>query len=85
MLPERPTRMDVPNQRVDNGEATLKSDDDSSFQWTVGTILQSLFVFLLAGVAEVVGGWLVWVTTRGNVPSGKKPWWYGTPSWEVVC
>ena len=63
------------DQMVDNVKATLKSDDDSSFQWTAGTIVQSLFLFLLAGVAEVVGGWLVWVTIRGNA-SGKKRWWY---------
>jgi drug/metabolite transporter superfamily protein YnfA len=27
------------------------------------------------GVAEIVGGWMVWASIRGN-SQGKKPWWF---------
>ena len=43
---------------------------DSSFHWTVGNIFLSLFLFTLAGLAEIGGGWLVWQTIREN-----KVWW----------
>mmetsp|Transcript_20736 Transcript_20736/g.30691 ORF Transcript_20736/g.30691 Transcript_20736/m.30691 type:complete len:138 (+) Transcript_20736:167-580(+) len=49
--------------------------DDESFHWSAATIIQSIAVFLFAGVAEIVGGWLVWVAIRGN-HAGKKPWWF---------
>ena len=58
-----------------DGEMNEKSDEESSFEWTAITIVQSIFLFGLAGVAEIVGGWMVWMTLRGN-SSGKKPWWY---------
>jgi len=45
------------------------------FQWTWQTVLQSIAIFALAGVAEIVGGWLVWSAIRGN-STGKKPWWF---------
>jgi len=55
-------------------------DDDGSvkkFQWTAATIAQSIFVFLLAGVAEIMGGWLVWAAVRGDSSTtGKRPWWF---------
>jgi drug/metabolite transporter superfamily protein YnfA len=37
-----------------------------SFRWTVGKVFLSLALFLLAGLAEVGGGWLVWQTIREN-------------------
>ena len=34
-------------------------------------------LFFLAGVAEIVGGWMVWMTIRGNsTRKGKQPWWF---------
>jgi drug/metabolite transporter superfamily protein YnfA len=50
-------------------------DDDDTFSWTTVTILQSIALFGLAGLAEIIGGWMVWVVWRGhqNTP---KPWWY---------
>jgi len=45
------------------------------FQWTWKTVLQAIVVFILAGVAEILGGWMVWVAIRGN-SSEKKPWWF---------
>lgn len=55
-------------------EASIKSgDNDGSFEWTAAAMAQSIVLFLLAGVAEILGGWLVWVALRD---SNNKPWWY---------
>ena len=50
-------------------------DIDDSFTWNVLSVSQAVAVFCLAGVAEIMGGWLIWVAVRGN-SSGKKPWWF---------
>lgn len=59
----------------DNDLAVQQKDGDNGFSWTLTTVAQSVAIFCLAGVAEIMGGWLVWVAIRGN-SSGKKPWWY---------
>lgn len=41
--------------------------DAEAFEWTAKTVVQSILLFGLAGVAEVVGGWLVWTAMRGSV------------------
>ena len=49
-------------------------DDKSGvdvFQWTAVTIVQAIALFLVAGVAEIGGGWLVWKSIRDD-----KPWWW---------
>lgn len=33
--------------------------------------LKSIFVFILAGLCEIGGGYLIWLTIKEN-----KPWWY---------
>lgn len=40
-------------------------------KWTVGAVFASLGIFLLAGLAEIGGGWLVWQAIRNG-----KPWYY---------
>ena len=40
--------------------STSNSSDGESFEWTVATIAQSIALFFLAGLAEIVGGWMVW-------------------------
>ena len=60
---------------VANYENVATTVPTSAFTWTVVTVIQSLFLFLAAGVAEIVGGWLVWMALRGN-SSGKRPWWF---------
>lgn len=50
-------------------------EEEDSFQWTALTVLQAIAVFCLAGLAEIVGGWMVWAAVRGN-STGKKPWWF---------
>jgi small multidrug resistance family-3 protein len=34
-------------------------------------IIRSFFLFLLAGLCEIGGGYLIWLTIREG-----KPWWY---------
>jgi small multidrug resistance family-3 protein len=75
----------------DGDDGTPKDGNDADadpdpFQWTPLTILQSLSLFGLAGVAEILGGWMVWMAVRGNAQTGKKPWWYAiTGSALLVC
>ena len=47
---------------------TGENHDISSaeFHWTAFTILQSIVLFLLAGVAEIVGGWMVWYVIEND-------------------
>ena len=46
-------------------------NDDDSFAWTPWTVAQSILLFLITGVFEIGGGWLVWQAVREG-----KPWWY---------
>ena len=48
-----------------------KVDEVSSSSWTVGAVFASIGLFLLAGLAEVSGGWLVWQAVREG-----RPWWW---------
>ena len=41
-------------------------------EWTPGVILEVSLLFLLAGLFEIGGGWLVWKWAREN-----EPWWWG--------
>jgi drug/metabolite transporter superfamily protein YnfA len=40
-------------------------------QWTVGKVFLSVFLFVVAALLEVGGGWLVWQTIRNQ-----KQWYY---------
>lgn len=39
-------------------------DPADDFRWTAGKIVLSVVLFLVAGVAEIGGGWLVWQSVR---------------------
>ena len=41
------------------------------FAWTPKLVLLSLFLFVLAGIAEIGGGWLIFQTVRVHQPF----WW----------
>ena len=41
-------------------------NDASTFRWTIATVFQALIVFLIAGMAEIGGGYLVWKAIRGT-------------------
>ena len=72
----------VPSESIVDIESSThpKDVDDDSFQWTAITILQSIAIFILAGLAEIMGGWLVWATIKGVRDSEgnitKKPWYF---------
>ena len=51
--------------------AVSKPENEDNFDWTGTKLLYSIFLFVLAGVSEIVGGWLVWVTLRSD-----KPWYF---------
>ncbi|KAG7354959.1 BCR YnfA/UPF0060 family protein [Nitzschia inconspicua] len=57
-------------------EPTMTSPPDE-FQWTPRSIALSIFLFFLAGVSEIFGGWMIWVTIRGTGKTdNRKPWWF---------
>ncbi len=56
------------------GENLVGGGGGNDFRWTPLKILQATVIFVLAGIAEIGGGWLVWKAVREN-----KPWW-----WAVV-
>jgi small multidrug resistance family-3 protein len=61
---------------ADGGVSVGGTDGDDksgmdAFQWTAVTIVQAIALFLVAGVAEIGGGWLVWKSIRDD-----KPWWW---------
>jgi drug/metabolite transporter superfamily protein YnfA len=45
--------------------------EPSSFQWTAQAAILSVVLFIVAGVCEIGGGWLVWKAVR----EGKPYWW----------
>ena len=49
-----------------NDAFVSESSDELSdvFKWTWVTIIQSIVLFFLAGVAEIIGGWMVWYVRR---------------------
>lgn len=62
-------------------DETKGVDGDDQFNWSAVNILLSMAIFGLAGIAEIVGGWLVWSATKGvrsedESISEKKPWWF---------
>ena len=61
-------------------EPKENDDDDGGFHWTAVTILQSIAIFILAGIAEIIGGWLVWASIKGVRDDDgiiqRRPWYY---------
>lgn len=45
------------------------------FQWTAPKVVLSIFLFFVAGLAEIAGGWLVWQAVRNRSNVAGKPWW----------
>ncbi|CAJ1966474.1 unnamed protein product [Cylindrotheca closterium] len=48
------------------GDLNNKHESSGGFEWTALTIAQAIVLFFLAGVAEIVGGWMVWMYVRGG-------------------
>lgn len=47
--------------------------------WTTAHVLQTILLFLVTGLAEIGGGWLVWKYVRDS-----KPWWWGVMGSAVL-
>ena len=54
---------------------SLASYGSDGFHWTAPKIVLSIFLFLVAGLAEIGGGWLVWQAVRGRAHIEGKFWW----------
>ena len=53
----------------------LASYGSDGFHWTGPKIVLSVILFLIAGLAEIGGGWLVWQAVRGRAHTEGKVWW----------
>lgn len=53
-----------PAQSAPPSPAAYIDSGDDKFSWTPGKVCLSLFLFLVAGLLEIGGGWLVWQTIR---------------------
>lgn len=66
---------DANNSKISTTTVSSASSGSSvtsdSFRWTFAKALQAVVVFVLAGIAEIGGGWLVWMAVRE-----RKPWWW---------
>lgn len=51
----------------------------ANFEWNSATVACSVALFLLAGLAEIGGGWLVWKSVREN-----GPWWWAAAGSAVL-
>lgn len=60
------------NMKEQQGESPLLEEEE--IKWTLLKIMWSISVFFMAGVAEIVGGWMVWSAVRGGVK--RRPWWF---------
>ena len=52
-----------------------------AFRWTAGSVALSLFLFVVAGLAEIGGGWMVWKAVR----EGKPKYWAVIGSVILIC
>ena len=43
-------------------------DESETQQWTLEVVLRVVLLFLLAGLTEIGGGWLVWQALREGKP-----------------
>mmetsp|Transcript_6308 Transcript_6308/g.15146 ORF Transcript_6308/g.15146 Transcript_6308/m.15146 type:complete len:93 (-) Transcript_6308:813-1091(-) len=53
-------------------------------EWSLSTVFATIGVFLLSGLAEIGGGWLVWQGVRNS-----RSWWYVLLGellrWRHIC
>mmetsp|Transcript_19315 Transcript_19315/g.46662 ORF Transcript_19315/g.46662 Transcript_19315/m.46662 type:complete len:161 (-) Transcript_19315:1959-2441(-) len=56
----------------DNNDNDNDNDSDDHFQWTPKTVALSVVLMVAAGVAEIIGGWMIWMTMRGTTTSDKS-------------
>ena len=50
---------------------TIRGGSSEAFRWTPVLIAKALALFVMSGIAEIGGGWMVWNAVREG-----KPWWW---------
>jgi small multidrug resistance family-3 protein len=58
-------------EAADAEAASTSEETTSSFHWTAKSAVLSVVLFVVAGVCEIGGGWMVWKAIR----EGKQFWW----------
>lgn len=53
----------------------MGASDSEDFHWNAAKVILSIFLFLLAGLAEIGGGWLVWQAVRVQRQDQQRAWW----------
>jgi small multidrug resistance family-3 protein len=53
------------NDQKESTDTNNTATAPTNFRWDALSILQSLVIFVLAGFAEIIGGWLIWVAVKG--------------------
>ena len=53
------------------GSGVSSSDGSGGFKWAPWVVIKVAALFLISGLAEIGGGWLVWQAVRAG-----KPWWW---------
>ena len=66
---------------VNGGSTSQNNDGETAINWTTLLVLQVAGLFILAGLAEIGGGWLVWQAVR----EGKAAWWAGLGSITLIA
>mmetsp|Transcript_25179 Transcript_25179/g.29017 ORF Transcript_25179/g.29017 Transcript_25179/m.29017 type:complete len:149 (-) Transcript_25179:308-754(-) len=46
--------------------SNVNLDKSIDTDWNLLSVLQAIAVFILAGFAEIIGGWLIWTAVRGR-------------------
>ena len=72
--------MEVPAPDA-SGSVNRKAAPAVQFAWTPLVVLKGAALFILAGLAEIGGGWLVWQAVR----EGKPRWWAAAGSLMLVA
>ena len=55
---------DIQNLGNNNGTESHSTNEDGQMKWDAGMIILSLFLFLLAGIFEIGGGYLFWLALK---------------------
>merc|ERR1712039_578308 len=58
----------------------MNTQAQATTSWNLAQAVRSVCVFVLAGVFEIGGGWLVWQTVKEG-----KPWWYALVGSAVLA
>ena len=61
----------MPNEPPLEPDLVSGSTLESGFAWTPWVVVKVAALFVISGLAEIGGGWLVWNAVRAG-----KPWWW---------